>query len=91
MPENYWKSVAKVKRAKNRKTVFLAIEEPVMPSELVIKIFGKPSNTHFNIVSRALSELTKSNLVRIKNPKERTGRLYELTQKGKNVKKKLLT
>ena len=90
MTEDYWKLVGEVKRAKNRKLVFLAIDKQVMPSELVIKIFSKSSNTHFNIVSRALSELVDIGVLRIKNPKERTGRLYELTQKSKTVKNKIL-
>jgi hypothetical protein len=47
------KSVSFVKRAKNRKKVFLALDKPMMPSELVMKIYGKNSNTYFNIVSRA--------------------------------------
>lgn len=71
-----WDLIAEIRRAKNRKKVFLAIDKPIMPSELVIKIYGKSSNTYFNIVSRALNELSKKGLVRVKNPKAKIGRLY---------------
>jgi len=76
-----------LKRAKNRLKVFKAIDGNLMPSELVIKIYGKKSNTYFNIVSRALGELVKIKLVKVINPKSRTGRLYTLTNKGRSVLK----
>jgi predicted transcriptional regulator len=84
-----WDKIAKIKRGKNRIKIFISIEQPIMPSDLVKQIFGKPSNTYFNIVSRALNELAKEGLVRVKNPKERTGRLYELTPLGKKVHEKI--
>ena len=33
------------------------LDKPMMPSELVMKIYKSNSNTYFNLVSRALSEL----------------------------------
>ena len=86
---NKWELISYVKRGKNREKVFLALEEPVMPSELVRRIYGKTSNTHFNVVSRALHELRKIGLVDIKNPKEKTGRIYKLSKQGKSVRKEL--
>jgi len=78
-------AISFVKRGKNRKIIFLALDKPLMPSELVIKIYGKNSNTYFNIVSRALAELTKKEIVEILNPKERTGRIYQRTKLGKTI------
>ena len=86
---NKWELISYVQRGKNREKVFLALEEPVMPSELVRRIYGKTSNTHFNVVSRALHELRKIGLVDIKNPKEKTGRIYKLSKQGKSVRKEL--
>jgi len=83
------KLVGKVKRGKNRLKIFKAIDEPIMPSELVVKVYGKKSNTYFNLVSRALAELEELKLIEVVNPKERTGRIYELTKKGGEVKKTL--
>lgn len=82
-------SVSYVKRGKNRKLVFEALDKPAMPSELTKKIFGKISNTHFNIVSRALSELTEAKLVEIVNPRAKTGRFYKKTNLGKKVENRI--
>ena len=83
------KAISFVKRGKNRKLVFLALEKPMMPSELVVKVYGKSSNTSFNIVSRALGELKKKRIVKILNPKEKTGRIYKRTKLGEKVYKEL--
>lgn len=83
-------AISFVKRGKNRKKVFLALDKAMMPSELVIKIYGKNSNTCFNIVSRALAELTEKGIVEVLNPKERTGRIYQKTKLGEKVYKLLM-
>ena len=83
--------VSFVKRGKNRKKVFEALEKPMMPSELVIKIYTKNSNTYFNLVSRALAELKAKNLVEVLNPKDKTGRIYQKTKLGNDVTKKVKT
>ncbi|MDA2920630.1 transcriptional regulator [Desulfobacterota bacterium AH_259_B03_O07] len=79
--------VSFVKRAKNRIRVLKELDGALMPSELVLRIYGKRSNTYFNIVSRALNELAEAKLVKVANPNSRTGRLYTLKDKGKKVKK----
>lgn len=76
-----------VKRGRNRKKVFEALDKPMMPSEIMQKIYGKSSNTYFNIVSRALAELKSKGLVKVENPKDKTGRIYSLTSSGKSIKK----
>ena len=81
--------VSFVKRGKNRKIVFEALDKPMMPSELVIKIYSKNSNTYFNIVSRALAELKRKNLIEVINPKDKTGRIYQKTKLGNDVTKKI--
>ncbi|MAF99315.1 MAG: transcriptional regulator [Nanoarchaeota archaeon] len=81
--------VSFVKRGKNRKKIFSFLDKPMMPSELMRKIFGKTSNTYFNLVSRALCELKDEKLIEIVNPKNKTGRIYRKTKLGKSVEKKL--
>lgn len=78
-----------VKKGKNRLKVIKALDKPMMPSELTLKIFGSTSNTSFNLVSRALAELKEKEIVEILNPKEKTGRIYQLTKEGKEVLKSL--
>jgi len=84
------KLISFIKRGKNRKIVFLALDKPMIPSELVMEIYKSNSNTYFNLVSRALSELKKKKLVEVVNPKEKTGRIYRRTKEGEKIMKKLL-
>ena len=81
--------VSFVKRGKNRKKVFDRLDKPMMPSELMMKIYNKNSNTYFNLVSRALSELKEKNLVEVVNPTDKTGRIYQKTKLGNDLAKKL--
>lgn len=78
-----------VKRGKNRKEIFLALNKPMMPSELVLKIYNKNSNTYFVLISRALAELKEKNLVEVINPEDKTGRIYKRTTVGEKVAKEL--
>lgn len=61
----------------------------MMPSEIMKKIYGKTSNTYFNLVSRALGELTEKKLIEVVNPNEKTGRIYRKTKLGMEVEKEL--
>ena len=83
------KVIGFVKRGKNRKIVFMNLDKPMMPSELVMKIYKSNSNTYFNLVSRALSELKEKKLVEVINPEERTGRIYRKTKEGEKIAKEL--
>lgn len=83
-------AVGFIKRGKNRKEVFMNLDKPLMPSELVMKIYKSNSNTYFNLVSRALSELKEKELVEVVNPKERTGRIYRRTKEGEKVSKEIV-
>ena len=77
---------ARVKRGSNRLKVFLCLENGMVPSEIVRRIYKKPSTANFNIVSRALRELNELGLVDVINPEAKTGRVYVLTTLGKKVK-----
>ena len=82
-------NVGFVKRGKNRKEIFIALDKPMMPSELVLKLYSKSGNTYFNIVSRALAELKEKKLVEVANPEDKTGRIYKRTTAGEKVAKEL--
>ena len=83
------KAIGFIKRGKNRKEIFMNLNKPMMPSELVMKIYKSNSNTYFNLVSRALSELKDKKLVEVVNPEDRTGRIYKRTKEGERVAKEL--
>lgn len=81
--------ISYIKRGKNRRKVFMVMENSIMPSEISNKVYGSSSNTNFTLVSRALGELSEKELVKVVNPEEKTGRLYQLTSKGKKIQDKL--
>jgi DNA-binding transcriptional ArsR family regulator len=79
------RSVAYVKRGKNRLKVLHTLAEPTIPSEIMLLVYGKYSESYFATVSRALAELQEAKLVELLNPEERTGRMYRATTLGKSV------
>ena len=81
-----------LKRAKLRKYVFFHIDKNTMPSDIVDLLTEKGSRksaSHYAQVSRAIAELELQGLVKCLNSKEKTGRLYELTKQGMDVKKEI--
>ena len=78
-------------RGNIRKFVFFKIEKRTTPSEIVEKLAGseRRSDSHYAQVSRALAELEAQKLIKCLNPEEKTGRFYELTKRGENIKKEL--
>lgn len=81
MPKSNTEDLSWVKRGKQRREIIVHIENKETPSEIA----GK-SNYSLNHTSRILNEFRKKGFVKLLNPKQKTGRLYELTEKGKAVK-----
>lgn len=71
-----------VLRSGYRKKVFLLLENPIMPSQI-----AKQLDLRLTHITRELRFLKERNLVECLNPKEKTGRLYQLTLEGKKLKK----
>ncbi len=78
------KDLSWVKRGQQRKKIITKIEGPETPTEI-----AKKSGYSLNNTSRVLNDLKKHHLAKCLNPKEKTGRLYVLTQKGKLIRDKL--
>ncbi|MBS3122533.1 hypothetical protein J4434_06650 [Candidatus Woesearchaeota archaeon] len=81
-----------IMRGKMRKFVFQNIEDKTMPSDIVERLVGtnkRKPQSHYVQVSRALAELEIQGLLKCLNPKEKTGRFYQLTIKGKELLKML--
>ena len=69
-------------RSKYRTQVFSKISKKlIMPSQI-----EKEVDLRFTHVTRELKHLKDKELVECINPKERTGRLYRLTNKGMKLK-----
>ncbi len=73
-----------IKRGKQRREIIVHIKGKDTPTEI-----AKSSNYSLNHTSRVLNELRKHGFVKLLNPKEKTGRLYELTEKGRIIKDQL--
>ena len=69
-------------RSKNRKTVLENLEKPNTPTELASKLKIQRST-----ISRAILELMDKKLVKCLTPKEKMGRLYQITDLGKKILK----
>lgn len=69
-------------RSKNRKTVLENLEKPNTPTELASKLKIQRST-----ISRAILELVDKKLVQCLTPKEKMGRLYQITDLGKKMLK----
>jgi predicted transcriptional regulator len=71
-------------RGKQRAKVLKVMDKPLIPTQIKDK-----TNLGLNNVSDILREFRKRKVARCLNPKEKTGRIYELTDKGKKLKKQL--
>ncbi len=75
------KAFSLLKSSEYRLKIVKAIgSETLMPSEIAEK-----TNIRLNHVSTVLKELKNSGIVKCLNEEERKGRLYELTELGKNA------
>jgi len=79
-----WDDVSFVMASKNRKAILLELESPKTPTILAEKV-----QINLAHVSRALTELEKKAIVVCLTPKKRVGRIYSLTDKGKEVLEKV--
>ena len=69
-------------RSDYRKKVFVRLDKPIRPSQI-----AKELGIRLTHITRELRFLKEKGLVEVINPKERVGRLYRLTIKGKKLKK----
>lgn len=79
-----WKLLSYVSRSKQRKEIILVLEKPKTPTHIAYDT--KLSVAH---VSRTLKEFSAKELVRCLTPNEKIGRLYQLTDKGKEILRSL--
>ena len=75
-----WDSFSFVMRAKNRKIILKSLITPQTPTSI-----REITRLNIKIISRALKELCKEDLVSCKTPKLKLGKVYVLTRKGERV------
>ncbi len=83
MPESY-KDYSWILKGKQRRKILKVMDKPMIPTQIKEK-----TNLSLNNVSDILREFRKRKVAKCLNPKEKTGRLYELTNKGKKLKKQI--
>lgn len=71
-------------RGKQRREVVLFLHGEMTPTEV-----AQRSGYSLNHASKVLREFLKVKIVKLLNPEERTGRLYVLTDMGKDVQKRI--
>lgn len=75
------RKISYIKRSKNRlKVVYIIGDSFKMPSEI-----AEEMNLRINQISAILSDLKKENIVVCINEEEKIGRLYKLTEEGKEA------
>lgn len=67
-------------RSEYRRKVFQILKNPTMPSKI-----AKETGIRLTHITRELRFLKEKKLIECLNPKEKTGRLYRLTQKGEKL------
>lgn len=79
-----WEDVSYIVRSKIRKSVLLELKTPKTPT-----ILARTLKTSMPSISRALRQLQSKGFVDCLTPEERVGKIYSLTDKGKDVLKKI--
>jgi len=78
--ETIWQDVSYVISSEYRKKVLEKLNSPKTPSKL-----SKEVNINIAHISRALSELESKKMVRCLTPNSNKGKLYLITEHGKEV------
>jgi len=71
--------------SKYRQKIILSLELKIKTPKLI----SKETDIQINHVSNILKELSEKGLVECQTPNLRKGRIYEITQKGKDFVKKI--
>ncbi len=79
-----WELVAFVMKSEKRKKILELLEKPKTP-----KMLSKILNTSLPNISMKLRALEKVGLVECINPQDPKGKIYKLTEVGKEVLKKI--
>lgn len=80
MKDTKWVLIGFIKRSKNKQKAMELLFNPLMPSEL-----GKKMSISLTHASKIIRELTAKGLIHCLNDELKTGRIYQLTNKGKKV------
>ena len=75
-----WDEISYVIASKTRKSIVIKLDTPRTPTFL-----AKDLSINLANVSRALTELEEKKVVVCLTPKQKVGKIYSLTKKGKDI------
>lgn len=76
--------ISYVVRGKVRLSILNLLDKPSTPTKIAEQL-----KNHRSTISRSLLDMERKGLVKCLTPNEKTGRLYTLTNKGKNTLKNI--
>lgn len=79
-----WDEISYVIASKTRRSIVVKLDTPRTPTFL-----AKDLSINLANVSRALTELEEKNVVVCLTPKQKVGKIYSLTKKGKDISVKM--
>ena len=82
--------LAWVLRGSQRREIIKVMDKPKIPAQIYKEAIKLNSKITRNSTSDVLKTFVKKKLARCINPKEVKGRIYELTKKGKDLRKKVV-
>jgi len=77
-------------RGKQREAVIRVMDRPKMPSRVCKEAKELNEKISLNSTSDTLRSFVKKGIAVCLNPKEKVGRLYELTKRGKILREKIV-
>lgn len=84
MDSQHWKDYGYVIRGKQRVKVLKTMQKPMTVTEI-----KKVTKLSLSEASRVIRGFAKKGLAKCLNPKDITGRVYELTPRGKALRKEI--
>lgn len=79
-----WNEVSYVIASKTRKAIILKLDTPRTPTFL-----AKDLDLNLANISRAITELEDKGIVVCLTPKQKVGKIYSVTKKGKDIVSKI--
>lgn len=79
-----WDDIGFVLKSKKRKQLLFLLEKPRTPTQL-----SKLMESSLPNVSMKLNDMSKKGLVKCINPADTKGRIFVLTERGKEIVKKI--
>jgi len=86
MSEMDWELYSWVMRGNQRRKIMKSLNKPKLPTEL-----KSEANMSLTNVSKILKSFKSKGIAKCLTPQNKTGKVYSLTERGKNIRKEMLS